>query len=352
MILSTLKNPLTIQGDTLGSPVRIGLPETGRALGLRFRCGGREEILCGPSRERIIRWVPPLALAEEYPDRTQIPVTLVLEAYRGENLAETRETGLLLGLPAQVRPTVSLTVTEGDGGFVRGGSALAEVTAAGSLGAEIVCCAVTCGPLSGRGQRLLFDLPQAGDIPVMARVTDSRGRQAEASVMIHAAERETANAAPLLDICPGERAIGIGCRTGQGNALSLGLEVRMNGSRLSGLPEPAHAADALSLGGAEKRFLGFRRLWENPLPDQAFPAQVLPVSGALLLIEAAETAGGTGRVWEIVGSGGSIRVLSGGSLSSRGVTQTEAGLRVGDASGGNDRAVPLSIYALKGDGVT
>ena len=69
-------------------------------------------------------------------------------------------------------------------------------------------------------------------------------------------------------------------------------------------------------------------------------------------IEAAETAGGAGRVWEIVGSGGSIRVLSGGSLSSRGVTQTEAGLRVGDASGGNDRAVPLSIYALKGDGVT
>lgn len=134
MILSTLKNPLTIQGDTLGSPVRIGLPETGRALGLRFRCGGREEILCGPSRERIIRWVPPLALAEEYPDRTQIPVTLILEAYGGENLAETRETGLLLGLPAQVRPTVSLTVTEGDGGFVRGGSALAEVTAAGSLG--------------------------------------------------------------------------------------------------------------------------------------------------------------------------------------------------------------------------
>ena len=170
--------------------------------------------------------------------------------------------------------------------------------------------------------------------------------------MIHAAERETANAAPLLDICPGERAIGIGCRTGQGNALSLGLEVRMNGSRLSGLPEPAHAADALSLGGAEKRFLGFTRLWENPAPDQAFPAQVLPVSGALLLIEAAEIAGGAGRVWEIVGSGGSIRVLSGGSLSSRGVTQTEAGLRVGDASGGNDRAVPLSIYALKGDGVT
>lgn len=73
---------------------------------------------------------------------------------------------------------------------------------------------------------------------------------------------------------------------------------------------------------------------------------------ALLLIEAAETAGGAGRVWEIVGSGGSIRVLSGGSLSSRGVTQTEAGLCVGDASGGNDRAVPLSIYALKGDGVT
>ncbi len=350
MILSTLKDPLTIQGDTLGSPVQILLPETGRALGLRFRCGGREEILCGPSWERRIRWVPPLALAEEYPDRTQIPVTLILEAYRGEKPTETRETGLLLRLPAQVRPTVSLTVTEGPGGFVRGGSALAEVTAAGSLGAEIVRCAVTCGPLSGQGERLLFDLPQAGDIPVTARVTDSRGRQAEASATIHAAEGKIVNAAPLLDVCPGERAIGIGCRTGQGNALSLGLEVRMNGSRMSGLPEPAGETDALSLGGAEKRFLGFAKLWENPAPDQAFPAQVLPVSGALLLIEAAETAGGADRVWEIVGSGGCIRVLSGGSLIARSVARTAAGLRIGDASGGNDHAVPLTIYALKGDG--
>ena len=350
MILSSLKDPLTIQGDTLGSPVQIRLPETGRALGLRFRCGGREEILCGPSRERIIRWVPSLSLAAEYPDRARIPATLILDAYRGEKPAETRETELLLGLPAQVRPTVSLTVTEGTGGFVRGGSALAEVTAAGSLGAEIVCCTVTCGALSGQGQRLRFDLPQAGDIPVTARVTDSRGRQAEASVMIHVAEGENAGAAPLLDICPGDHAIGIGCRAGQGNALSLGLEVRMNGSRLSGLPEPADAADALSLGGAEKRFLGFTKLWENPVPDQAFPAQVLPVSGALLLIEAAETAGGAGRVWEIIGSGGSIRVLSGGSLTSRGVTRTEAGLSIGNASGGNDRAVPLTIYALKGEG--
>ena len=125
MILSTLKDPLTIQGGTLGSPVIIGLPETGRALGLRFRCGGREEILCGPTRERTVRWVPPLSLAAEYPDRVRIPVTLILDAYRGEKPAETRETELLLGLPAHVRPTVSLTVTAGTGGFVRGGSALA-----------------------------------------------------------------------------------------------------------------------------------------------------------------------------------------------------------------------------------
>lgn len=349
MILSSLKDPLDVRGDRLGSLITVALPETGRALSLRFRCGSREEILCGPTRDRTVQWTPPLSLAGEYPDRNRIPAVLILEAYRGEQPAETRETAVLLKVPEDILPTVSLTVAAGDGGLVRGGSALVEATASGSLGAEILRCHITCGALSGEGQKLLLDLPQAGDIPVTALVTDSRGRQAETSALIHVKEAEAGGLSPLLDLCPGDRAIGIGCRADREDALSVGLDIRMNGRRLSGLPEPADDADALSLGGAEKRFLGLTKLWENPQPGQAFPAQVLPVSGALLLIEAAETAGGTGRVWEIIGSGGSIRVLSGGSLISRSVAQTEAGLRIG-AAGDNSQAVPLTIYALKGDG--
>ena len=348
MILSSIKDPLDIRGDTLGLPVLLKLPETGCPLGLRLRCGSREEILCGPGADRLLRWVPPLALAEEYPDRVQIPVTLILEGYRGAAPAETRETEILLKVPENIVPTVSLTVKAESGTFTQGGTALAEVTAEGSLGAEIRHCRIRCGALSGFGRRLRFDLPQAGEIPVMATVTDSRGRQAEAGTVIHVAAAETGSDGPLLDLCPENRSLGIGCRGETASALTMGMDVRMGGCRLTELPDPGGSTEALSLGAAEARFLGLQKLWENPQPGQAFPAQVLPVSGTLLLIEAADTAGGTGRVWEIIGSGGSIRVPSGGSLVSRSVLQTEAGLSIG-AAGDNSRAVPLNIYRLKGD---
>lgn len=352
MILSSLRTPLTVQGDTLGSPLTISLPSLGRPVALRYRCGEKAGSIAGPGKLTRVEWVPPLTLAEEYPDRDQIPLKLILDAYENGKIGDSRETQVLLSIPEAVLPTVTLRVLPESGErFLQGGQALVEATVSGTLGAEITSCTLCCGGLTGRGQRLRFDLPQAGEIPVTARVTDSRGRSSQASATVSVEPGGTGSESPLVDLNPAAKALGIGCRGDTPGTLSMGLRLDMQGKPLTGLSEAANAEDALPLGQADGRFLGLRKLWENPSPEQEFPAQTVAAAGALLLIEAAVQADSTQRVWELAGSAGAIRVLSGSTLAVRTLRQTEAGLEFAAAAPADTWAVPLAVYALKGGSI-
>ena len=348
MVLSSLVSPLTVQGDTLGSPVILTLPTLGRVLALRYECGKAAGVIAGPGRFSRAEWTPPLALAAEYPDREAIPVRLILEAYEKGKMADSRESQVLLSLPEEIRPSVQLQVCPETGErYIQGDSrAVAEVTAAGSQGAKIAQCTLSCGGLTGQGPRLVFDLPQAGDIAVTARVKDSRGRTAEASTVIRVLPGSVGSDAPLVDLSTENRAIGLGCRGERAEAVCLGLDVHMEGKRLRGLPQAEEPGDALPLSQTES-FLKMRKLWENPAPEETFSAQTIEISGGMLLIEAAAKAGEADRVWEIVGAAGTIRVLSGSAVAARSVTQTAAGLHFGTATPADSWAVPLTVYVLK-----
>mgnify|MGYP002772250710 FL=1 len=164
MILSSLTVPLTVQGDTLGAPMAITLPSLGRTVGLRYRCGAKSGTVAAPGRLTRAEWTPPLTLAEEYPDRDKIPVKLILDAYENGKIEDSRGKQVLLSIPEGFHPTVTLRAAPQAGDrFLQGGQALVEVTASGTLGAEITGCTVRCGDLTGQGQRLRFDLPQAGN---------------------------------------------------------------------------------------------------------------------------------------------------------------------------------------------
>lgn len=352
MILSSLRTPLTVQGDTLGSPLTISLPSLGRPAALRYRCGEKAGSIAGPGKLTRVEWAPPLTLAEEYPDRDQIPLKLILDAYENGKIGDSRETQVLLSIPEAVLPTVTLRVLPESGErFLQGGQALVEVTASGTLGAEITGCTVRCGDLTGQGQRLCFDLPQAGEIPVTARVTDSRGRSSQASATVSVEPGGTGSESPLVDLNPAAKALGIGCRGDTPGTLSIGLRLDMQGKPLTGLSEAANAEDALPLGQADGRFLGLRKLWENPQPQAEFPAQTVAAAGALLLIEAAAQAGSAQRVWELAGTAGAIRVFSGSTLAVRTLRQTEDGLEFAAAAPADTWAVPLAVYALKGGSI-
>ena len=191
MIFSVLRYTLTVQGDTLGSPVTLTIPAKGRSLTLHYRCGSRRETIAVDNTEGIFRWTPPLSLAQEYPGDNRIPVTLILEQYRKGILAASRQEQILLRLPGEISPQVLLRYSDamGDrqtyGGFVQGKSRLTlTAQAQGTFGAEIRKTELSCGGLTGWGNSLTFELPQAGEIPLTARVWDGRLRQAEASAKV------------------------------------------------------------------------------------------------------------------------------------------------------------------------
>ena len=191
MIFSVLRYPLTVQGNTLGSPVTLTIPAKGRSLTLRYRCGSRRGTIAVDNTEGIFRWTPPLSLAQEYPGDNRIPVTLILEQYRKGILAASRQEQILLRLPGEISPQVLLRYSDAMGyrqtygGFVQGKSRLTlTAQAQGTFGAEIRKTELSCGGLTGWGNSLTFELPQAGEIPLTARVWDGRRRQAEASAKV------------------------------------------------------------------------------------------------------------------------------------------------------------------------
>lgn len=191
MVLSSLTCPLTVEGDTLGSQLTMKLPTGGRTLGVRYRCGSQSGTVVGKTTEQVFSWTPAVELAAEYPDRQRIPVTLTLEIYRGLDVVETRQEQLLLKLPEDLLPEITVEIGDAGPGMAQCGSlvqgvsrAAVEVTAKGTAGAEIKTCAVTCGGLTGTGLRTVFDLPQAGNLTVTVQVTDSRGRSARCSRVI------------------------------------------------------------------------------------------------------------------------------------------------------------------------
>lgn len=173
MYLSGTAYPLTIQGDTLGSPVRFHLPRREKKLTLGYLCGGLRGVIARETTEEEITWVPPEELGGQYPDRTKIPVTLVLE-----DGTRQRQERMELELPENAAPRVQVALQNSRnlGTFVQKVCQLrVTVTAEGAYGAAIRKTTVSCGSLTGTGTDLVFDLPRAGTIPVRVQVEDSRG---------------------------------------------------------------------------------------------------------------------------------------------------------------------------------
>ena len=100
MYLSSGRYPLRIRGDTLGEPVTFGLPRREKKLTLAYRCGEREGVIAENTTREEILWTPPLELAEAFPEKSRIPLTVVLTAPDGSRREERWE----LRLPADILP--------------------------------------------------------------------------------------------------------------------------------------------------------------------------------------------------------------------------------------------------------
>lgn len=181
----------------LGSEMAISLTKaaTGLTDTVTWQCGTQSGTIASNSAASSFTWTPPVSLASQAPDSTCVSITLTTATKNGSTAAGSSSVTVSCPIPAGVKPTVSLAVSDEMGYLATFGSYIRSqskarviTTAAGVYGSAITGISVTCGTLTGSGENLLFALANAGTVTVSVTVTDSRGRTAAAEVQIYVAD--------------------------------------------------------------------------------------------------------------------------------------------------------------------
>lgn len=182
---------------TLGSKMTVSLTKAAAGMTdtVTWKCGTQSGTIVKNSTGTSFTWTPPVSLASQAPNGTSVSITLTTATKNGDTAAGSSSVTVSCPIPASVKPTASLTVSDemgylaAFGSYVRSQSKVRVVTeAAGIYGSSITGISVTCGTLTGSGENLLFALPNAGTVTVSVAVTDSRGRTTAAEAQIYVAD--------------------------------------------------------------------------------------------------------------------------------------------------------------------
>ena len=151
---------------------------------IKLKCGSAAQVtVATKSSATSIPYTPPLDWAAQNTSGTSVNITAEITTYNGNAVVGTVTNTLKASIPASVKPTLSVALSDTTGyqstyGWVQGKSVLkATYTASGSYGSTIVSKALTIG-----GKAASADggntLQNTGTMAVVATVTDSRGRTA------------------------------------------------------------------------------------------------------------------------------------------------------------------------------
>lgn len=151
---------------------------------IKLKCGSAAQVtVATKSSATSIPYTPPLDWAAQNTSGTSVNITAEITTYNGNTVVGTVTNTLKASIPASVKPTLSVALSDTAGyqstyGWVQGKSVLkATYTASGSYGSTIVSKALTIGgkAASADGGNILQN---TGTMAVLATVTDSRGRTA------------------------------------------------------------------------------------------------------------------------------------------------------------------------------
>lgn len=151
---------------------------------IKLKCGSAAQVtVVTKSSATSIPYTPPLDWAVQNTSGISVNITAEITTYNGDAVVGTNTTTLTASIPASVKPTLSVSLSDTSGyqptyGWVQGKSALkATFAAAGSYGSTIKAKSLTIGgkAASPDGANVLTG---SGTMAVVAAVTDSRGRTA------------------------------------------------------------------------------------------------------------------------------------------------------------------------------
>lgn len=177
---------VSASGLVLGSAGTLTLARAVSAFThtIKLKCGSAAQVtVATKSSATSIPYTPPLDWAAQNTSGTSVNITAEVTTYNGNTIVGTVTNTLKASIPASVKPTLSVALSDTAGyqgtyGWVQGKSVLkATYTASGSYGSTIVSKALTIGGkvASADGGNTLQN---TGTMAVVATVTDSRGRTA------------------------------------------------------------------------------------------------------------------------------------------------------------------------------
>lgn len=188
------KSSLTASDGTLGTAqtLTINRYSTSFAHTITYTCGSASGTVCDKSSNTSISFTPPLDLAEQNTSGVSVAIVLTTITYSGSTeIGRTTQT-ITCAIPASVKPTCSLSVSDAMGylstygGYIKGQSKLkVVVTSAGSYGSSITSIKTTANGATYTAASFTTDvIKTSGTLTISVTVTDSRGRTGTASVSV------------------------------------------------------------------------------------------------------------------------------------------------------------------------
>lgn len=186
---------------TLGTALKItiGRKSTSFSDKLYYKIGGNSaKEITEYDGKTSYSWVPPVDLASNAPNSTQLAVTIITNTYNGSTYVGRSECTVTLSIPTSVVPTLSVAVSDPTGNktkytgyFLQLRSKIkVAITGTGIQGSTIKAYSIKVGRTQGTGTIYTANaktgttdfLQFAGSAWVTCTVTDSRGRTATKSI--------------------------------------------------------------------------------------------------------------------------------------------------------------------------
>lgn len=183
---------LAISGATLGSAQTLTVTKTTSSYThtITLKCGSSNYTICTKSSSTSISYTPPLELAATNTTGTSVSATYTITTYNssGSNMGSISYTKTL-SIPASVKPSCSLTVTDPTGyktkfgAFVQGASKFSvSISATIAQGSAISAYSAAANGVTYTSASFTTDVIKAyGTQSITATVTDKRGRQGTAA---------------------------------------------------------------------------------------------------------------------------------------------------------------------------
>lgn len=186
------KSSLSASNGTLGTAQTLTVTKQASSFThtITYKCGSASGTVCTKSSSTSISWTPPLSLASQNTTGTSVSITFTITTYSGDTNVGSNTKAIICSIPASVKPSCSLTITDPTGyydtygGFVKGISKFnVVVTPTTSYGSSISSYKTTANGSTYTSSSFTTEvIKYSGNLTISATVTDERNRTGSASV--------------------------------------------------------------------------------------------------------------------------------------------------------------------------